>query len=150
MIDQTTEFIESGRDAGSMQWKGEPHGAFVLPFLPHRAPVQSPKPTLQGLPPIIRKPSRLRIVASPPDEMGAFQMNLSGPVWEHVSVSVVGEGRTPTWEEMCFVKRLFWKPTETVLQFHPAEAAYINRFDYVLHLWRLPNTDHVLPNPAYV
>lgn len=63
--------------------------------------------------------------------------------WEHVSVSVgprAGKvGRCPTWEEMVFVKRLFWTDEETVIQYHPPEAAYIHdrgHNPYILHLWR--------------
>ena len=57
--------------------------------------------------------------------------------WEHVSVSL--EDRCPTWEEMCWIKQLFWNEEETVLQFHPKKS------QYVLHLWRLRGADHKLP-----
>lgn len=54
--------------------------------------------------------------------------------WEHVSVSVYN--RCPTWEEMCFVKRLFWDDEETVIQFHPPASKYVNRHEFCLHLWK--------------
>lgn len=54
--------------------------------------------------------------------------------WEHVSVST--RNRCPNWEEMCFVKRLWWAPDEVVMQLHPAESEYVNVHEYVLHLWR--------------
>lgn len=54
--------------------------------------------------------------------------------WEHVSVSL--ENRCPTWEEMHFVKELFWKDDEVVMQLHPAKENYINCHPYTLHLWR--------------
>jgi hypothetical protein len=67
----------------------------------------------------------------------------NGPLvegWEHVSVRARTKGakedRCPTWEEMCFVKRLFWKDDETVIQYHPPEENYINDHSAVLHLWR--------------
>lgn len=60
----------------------------------------------------------------------------SGGGWEHVSVSPFHKRRTPTWEEMNFVKGIFWGPEETVIQFHPPEQLYINNHKYVLHLWR--------------
>lgn len=41
--------------------------------------------------------------------------------WEHVSVSLAH--RCPSWEEMCFVKSLFWKEEETVIQFHPKKIS---------------------------
>lgn len=54
--------------------------------------------------------------------------------WEHVSVSL--KDRTPTWEEMCLVKDLFWRPDECVVQFHPPEAEYVNHHPFTLHLWK--------------
>lgn len=42
--------------------------------------------------------------------------------WEHVSVST--QKHVPNWEEMCFVKNLFWRDDETVIQFHPAKEHY--------------------------
>ena len=63
--------------------------------------------------------------------------------WEHVSVSLAD--RCPTWEEMCYVKDLFWEPCETVLQFHPTALAYINIHPYCLHLWKKAGTNHELP-----
>ena len=59
---------------------------------------------------------------------------------EHVSVSLYNENRkTPTWEEMCEVKEIFWKPEEEVHQIHPPESQYIHGIfgkDNILHLWR--------------
>ena len=56
--------------------------------------------------------------------------------WEHVSVSIPGIPRCPTWDEICFIKDLFWDATETVVQFHPKASEYVNRHPYVLHLWK--------------
>lgn len=58
--------------------------------------------------------------------------------WEHVSVSVATptHTRTPTWEEMCIVKGLFWDDEECVVQFHPPASQYVNQHPHVLHLWR--------------
>jgi hypothetical protein len=58
--------------------------------------------------------------------------------WEHVSVSVIGKHFCPSWEEMCFVKNLFWDEEETVIQFHPPKSEYVNMHEYVLHLWKPP------------
>jgi len=55
--------------------------------------------------------------------------------WEHVSVSVK-EKRCPTWEEMCFVKNLFWGLDEVVMQLHPAAHEYVNEHPFCLHLWK--------------
>lgn len=56
--------------------------------------------------------------------------------WEHVSVSL--PHRTPTWEEMCQVKALFWDDDDCVVQFHPPRSDYVNNHPFSLHLWRLP------------
>lgn len=66
--------------------------------------------------------------------------------WEHVSVSK-RQGkkmRMPTWEDMAFVKNLFWGEDETVVQFHPKKSEYVNFYD-VLHLWKKIGVEHELP-----
>ena len=71
--------------------------------------------------------------------------------WEHVSVSSAGDpARIPTWEDMCFVKSLFWHPEECVVQFHPPEAEYINHHPGVLHLWRWTGGAFPMPPKIYV
>jgi len=54
--------------------------------------------------------------------------------WEHVSVST--DRRTPTWGEMSFVKDLFWREDECVMQLHPPRSEYVNFHSRCLHLWR--------------
>jgi hypothetical protein len=54
--------------------------------------------------------------------------------WEHVSVR--RNKQVPNWQEMCFVKNLFWAPEECVVQFHPPATQYVNSHPFVLHLWR--------------
>ena len=56
-----------------------------------------------------------------------------GKGWDHVSVSL--EDRCPTWDEMCYVKDLFWKGNETVVQFHPPRNEYMDDHAFCLHLW---------------
>jgi len=71
-----------------------------------------------------------------------------GGGWEHVSV--LRNDRTPTWDEMCQIKLMFWGMHETVIQYHPAEHDYINCHEFCLHLWR-PNLwrpiEHIIPTP---
>lgn len=59
---------------------------------------------------------------------------------EHVSVKLNNDAnKTPTWEEMCEVKDIFWKPNEEVHQIHPPESRYVHGIfgkDNILHLWR--------------
>lgn len=66
-----------------------------------------------------------------------------GEPWDHVSVSL--RDRCPTWEEMCWIRSLFFEDEETVIQFHPPKSQYINAHPYCLHLWRPTQT--VLPLP---
>jgi hypothetical protein len=66
--------------------------------------------------------------------------------WEHVSVSVQGGGdRVPVWEEMAFIKELFWDEEETVVQFHPKKSEYVNNHPGVLHLWKQSGKEFELP-----
>lgn len=54
--------------------------------------------------------------------------------WEHVSVST--QNHIPTWDQMCFVKNLFWDVEDSVIQFHPPKSRYVNQYQNCLHLWR--------------
>jgi Rap1a immunity proteins len=58
----------------------------------------------------------------------------SGRGWEHISVSC--EDRTPTWEEMDTVKRVFFNDDEVVMQLHVTVKDHINIHPFCLHLWR--------------
>lgn len=66
-----------------------------------------------------------------------------GHGWDHVSVSLAK--RCPTWDEMCWVKNLFWRPDECVVQFHPPAADHINYHSTCLHLWRRVDGDFPMP-----
>ena len=72
-----------------------------------------------------------------------------GLLWEHVSVTVSHKDKTstrcPTWEEMCFVKDVFWDKDEVVIQYHPAESDYVSMHPFCLHLWKPIGI--VLPTP---
>ena len=68
--------------------------------------------------------------------------------WEHVSVSL--EDRIPAWEEMCYMKDLFWNKDEAVMQLHPPESEYINNHDFCLHLWKPLNAIIPLPDSILV
>ena len=92
---------------------------------------------------------------------GAFTLRLGGRArlyiiasdglgWEHVSVSVDGEKRCPTWEELCEVKALFWGAEDCVVQYHPPASQYVNRHPYTLHLWRPIGQEIPLPDTILV
>lgn len=71
---------------------------------------------------IYAKPIELRVIAS------------SGKGWDHVSVSLAH--RTPTWYELEYVRKLLFKPDETVVQFHLPARDHVNIHPNTLHLWR--------------
>lgn len=81
-----------------------------------------------------------------------FCIASDGEGWEHVSVSARerGKSRTPTWDEMCLIKRVFWGPNDTVIQYHPAETNYVNCHPHTLHLWRPVGVELPLPRPELV
>lgn len=77
-----------------------------------------------------------------------------GNGWEHVSVSIYSKrikvDRCPTWEEMCFLKGLFWDKEDVVMQLHPAESEYVNNSKNCLHLWRPVGIEIPTPNSYLV
>jgi len=66
--------------------------------------------------------------------------------WEHVSVSVFD--RCPTWQEMCFIKDMFWDDDDCVMQLHPPKADWVNNHPFTLHLWRPIGVE--IPRPLQV
>lgn len=83
--------------------------------------------------------------------------------WEHVSISLRFKpknknGKTiydyvkrcPIWEEMCFIKDLFWDKEDAVVQFHPPNSLYVNCHSYCLHLWRPIGVKMPIPDPITV
>lgn len=102
-----------------------------------------------GMTGAIRIPHRgamLHVIAS----AGTGDPTASG--WEHVSlhVDIHGKKYTPGWDQMCFVKDLFWDEEETVIQFHPPHSRYVNNHPHVLHLWRYRYQEIILPSAALV
>jgi hypothetical protein len=80
-----------------------------------------------------------------------------GEGWEHVSVSLdpqtMGKklaARTPTWEEMDTVKRIFWDDEDCVVQMHPPRSNWINFHNFTLHLWRQIGTEWAQPDSMLV
>lgn len=111
---------------------GAPYGAF-----------KCESPTRQGY--------ELLIIASPggvidDDNGGERTIN-----WEHVSVhagfAFVGDQRTatPTWDEMDYVKGLFWDAADVVMQLHINDGEKVDTHKHTLHLWR--PTDREIPVP---
>ena len=72
----------------------------------------------------------------------------NGGGWEHVSVSI--KGRCPRWQEMCYIKDLFFDDEEEVVQFHPKKSEYVNVHNTCLHLWRPTDGDILTPPKIFV
>ena len=83
------------------------YGAFFMPFKSHKTP--------------------MKIMASPMDGDPALD-------WQHVSCSF--PDRCPTWDEMCIIKDIFWKPEDCCIQIHPPASEYVNNHKYCLHIWK--------------
>lgn len=54
--------------------------------------------------------------------------------YEHLSVST--PVKTPTWEQMCFMKDIFWNDDEVCMQLHPKKEDYVDNMKYCLHIWK--------------
>lgn len=68
--------------------------------------------------------------------------------WEHVSVSL--QDRTPSWDEMCYIKDLFWGEDDCVVQYHPPKSEYVNMHEHCLHLWRPTRSQVPTPDSMMV
>lgn len=79
-----------------------------------------------------------------------------GMGWEHVSVHVqvskyktgrlvYDHDETPSWEEMCYIKGLFWDEDDLVVQYHPKKSDYVNNHENTLHLWRATGQEIIAP-----
>ena len=86
----------------------------------------------------------LKVLSSGPAEPDS---GLELKQWEHVSVSC--NKRSPTWEEMCFIKSIFWEPNEWVIQYHPVKKDYVNNHPHCLHLWKYCG-DKEMPTPPTI
>lgn len=64
--------------------------------------------------------------------------------WDHVSVSL--KHRIPNYEEMEFVRRLFFRDDETVMQLSVPTKDHVNCHPNCLHWWR-PNDGREIPRP---
>jgi hypothetical protein len=73
-------------------------------------------------------------------------MATTGEGWDHVSVSL--SDRTPTWEEMEFVKTLFFRPDEAAMQLHVPAADHVNNHPFCLHIWRPQKAE--IPRPPAI
>lgn len=69
----------------------------------------------------------------------------NGGGWEHVSLCPYKHSHTPTWDEMCDLKDMFFNDDEVVIQIHPKKSEYVNNVKNCLHLWRPINANIQTP-----
>ena len=79
--------------------------------------------------------------------LNMFIIASDGMDWEHVSIHLSDGimGSTPTWDDMCKIKDMFWDEEDCVVQYHPPKSKYVNVHKHTLHLWRPMN--RVIPLP---
>ncbi len=67
--------------------------------------------------------------------------------WDHVSVHIETRSgiRCPWWDEIDYIRKLFFKGDEWVMQLHTPVDKHINKHPSTLHLWR--PQDQVIPVP---
>lgn len=63
--------------------------------------------------------------------------------WEHLSVSM--PNKTPSWEQMCMMKDIFWNKDEACVEYHPKEEDYVNNHNHCLHIWKPTEVELPLP-----
>ncbi len=106
----------------------------------------------------LRQLEKYRTIGQPnrPEEMqygGAFRVVHKGNVlriiasndagWDHVSISRMTA--CPSWEDMEFVKRMFFEEGELCWQYHVPVGDHININPHVLHIWRKHDFEMPLP-----
>jgi len=84
------------------------------------------------------------LIELPTKVRASFVVGFDEDGWEHVSIELYAR-RLPTWEEMCFIKDIFWDEEEEVVQIHPKKSQYVNMTE-ALHMWRPVNGDWSLMN----
>lgn len=68
--------------------------------------------------------------------------------WDHVSISL--ENRCPNWQEMEFIKRVFFKDDEWAMQLHAPPSKHISVHPYCLHIWRPHDKEIPIPPPEFI
>lgn len=66
--------------------------------------------------------------------------------WEHLSVSM--PSKTPSWDQMCIMKDIFWSEDEACVEYHPRKEDYVNNHQHCLHIWK--PVEETLPLPPSI
>jgi hypothetical protein len=72
-----------------------------------------------------------------------------GMGWDHVSVTVLGQRRVATYDELEAVRGAFFRDDECVLMYSVPRREHINVHEFCLHLWR-PQVDAIPRPPAFM
>lgn len=80
--------------------------------------------------------------------VSAGSLDRTAPPWDHVSVS--REDRCPTWEEMDYLARLFFRPNEVAMQLHVPATEHVNYHPYCLHIWRPTGLKKIPAPPSWM
>ena len=72
----------------------------------------------------------------------------TGGGWEHVSVSPYKHRITPSWDDMCKLKEIFFGDDEWAVEYHPPKSEYVNNMPNCLHIWK--PTKEQMPTPPSV
>lgn len=73
-----------------------------------------------------------------------------GGGWDHVSVAPSQKRITPSWDDMCAIKDIFFEDDEWVVQFHPAKDQYVSNVSNCLHLWKPQKQELPIPPSCLV
>ena len=91
------------------------------------------------------------------DDGGSFRFQHHGPDHGGCRVAMGSAGitsryrfahRCPTWDEMEWVKRKFFRDDETAMQLHVPASDHISFHPYTLHIWRPQDAD--IPRPPAI
>jgi hypothetical protein len=63
--------------------------------------------------------------------------------YEHLSVSM--PNKTPSWDQMCVMKDIFFEDEEETIEYHPPKSDYVNIHPHCLHMWRQRLEDTLEP-----
>lgn len=73
-----------------------------------------------------------------------------GGGWDHISVAPYKRHITPSWEDMCMIKNMFFNEDEVAVQFHPAKGDYVNMVPNCLHIWKMQAEGFPVPDSLMV
>lgn len=163
MIGRTTDMMEKSRsnDPDGKACAGIPCGRFFFPHKPTRALIhviahdgrewdsRLPLPAFEHVSVSVIVSKIVTVPAHRRNDPMSFD-GLGPVIPATQSPQIFSAGRCPTWEEMCYVKDVFWRPDEMVLQYHPPIQNYVNQNNYVLHLWKPIGVEIPLPPDVLV